>query len=132
MADKEVLCQLLETEAYGRSEDDAAQYCRSGVLQSFEFSTDAEMEWLRATAPLTLHLAFSSPGRLMRILGPIVSPSAGAMPMRDPKFARGGVVRSQIVRNQSLRQEAIFLQKLAQEFQRGTLVPFRLFLGIML
>ena len=48
------------------------------------------------------------------------------MPMGDPKFARGGMVRSQIVGDQSLRQEAIFLQKLAHEFQRCTLVAFRL------
>ena len=46
--------------------------------------------------------------------------------MCDPKFARGGVVRSQIVGDQSHRQEAIFLQKLAHEFQRRSLVPFRL------
>ena len=49
----------------------------------------------------------------MRILRPIVSPSAGAMPMLDPEITRGGVVRSQIVRDQLLRQEAIFLQELA-------------------
>jgi hypothetical protein len=30
----------------------------------------------------------------MRILCPVVSPSAGAMPMRDSKIARGGAVRS--------------------------------------
>jgi hypothetical protein len=37
-----------------------------------------------------------------------------------------GAVRSQIVRDQRFRQEAIFLQKLAHEFQRGALAPFRL------
>ena len=35
------------------------------------------------------------------------------MPMRDPKFTRRGVVRSQIVRDQILRREAIFLQEFA-------------------
>ena len=43
--------------------------------------------------------------------------------MRDPKITRGGVVRSQIVRDQSLRQEAIFLQKLAHQFQCRGLIP---------
>src|SRR5271166_4700245 len=62
----------------------------------------------------------------MRILRPVVSPLASAMPMRDPKIAGGGAVRSQFVRDQSLRQEAIFFQKLAHEFQRRALVPFRL------
>src|ERR1019366_2080871 len=54
----------------------------------------------------------------MRILRPVVSPSAGTMPMLDPKITRGGVVRSQVVRDQSLRQEAIFLQEFAHQFQR--------------
>ena len=49
----------------------------------------------------------------MRILRPVVSPSAGAMPMRDPKITRRGVVKSQIVRDQILRREAYFLQELA-------------------
>ncbi len=35
------------------------------------------------------------------------------MPMPDPKITRRGVVRSQIVGHQILRQEAIFLQELA-------------------
>ena len=35
------------------------------------------------------------------------------MPMLDPKIARRGVVRSQIVRDQFLWQEAIFLQEFA-------------------
>ena len=61
----------------------------------------------------TLHLAFSTSGRLMRIFRPIVSPSAGAMPMLDPKITRGGMVRSQIVRDQVFRREGIFLEELA-------------------
>jgi hypothetical protein len=42
--------------------------------------------------------------------------SAGTMSMQEPKIACGGVLRSQIVRDESLRQEAIFLQKLAHQF----------------
>src|ERR1019366_6172087 len=62
----------------------------------------------------------------MRILRPVVSPSAGTMPMLDPKITRGGVVRSQVVRDQSLRQEAIFLQEFAHQFQRCGLIPLGL------
>ena len=41
-------------------------------------------------------------------------------------MTRGGVVRSQIVRDQVLRQEAIFLQELAHQFQRRGLIPLGL------
>ncbi len=62
----------------------------------------------------------------MRILCPVVSPSAGAMPTLDPKITRRGVVRSQIARDQFLRQEAIFLQQLPHQFQRRGLIPLDL------
>ena len=48
------------------------------------------------------------------------------MPMRDPKIARRGVVRSQIVGDQILWQKAIFLQELAHQFQRCGLIPLGL------
>jgi len=48
------------------------------------------------------------------------------MRMLDPKITRGDVIRSQIVRDQSLRQEAIFLQELAHQFQRCGLIPLGL------
>ena len=48
------------------------------------------------------------------------------MPMRDPKITRGGVVRSQIARDQILRQEAIFLQELAHQLQCRGLIPLGL------
>ena len=48
------------------------------------------------------------------------------MPMLDPKITRGGVIRSQIARHQVLRQEAIFLQELAHQFQRCGLIPLGL------
>jgi hypothetical protein len=44
------------------------------------------------------------------------------MPMLDSKITRGGVIRSQIVRDQILRQEATFLQELAHQFQRCSLI----------
>ena len=48
------------------------------------------------------------------------------MLMRDPKIARRGVVGSQIVGDQILWQEAIFLQELAHQFQRCGFIPFGL------
>ena len=48
------------------------------------------------------------------------------MPMPDPKITRRGVVRSQIVRDQIHRREAIFLQELAHQFQRRGLIPLGL------
>jgi hypothetical protein len=62
----------------------------------------------------------------MRILRPVVSPSAGAMPMPDPKITRRGMVGSHIVRDQVLWREAIFLQELAHQFQRCCLIPLGL------
>ena len=62
----------------------------------------------------------------MRILRPVVSPSAGAMLMRDPKVTRRGVVGSQIVGDQIFWQETIFLQELAHQFQRRCLIPLDL------
>ena len=60
-----------------------------------------------------LYLAFSASGGLMGILRPVVSPSAGAMPMLDPKITRGGMVRSQTVCDEVFRREGIFLEELA-------------------
>jgi hypothetical protein len=48
------------------------------------------------------------------------------MPMLDPKITRGGVIRSQIVRHQIFRQEAILLQEFAHQFQRCGLIPLGL------
>ena len=60
----------------------------------------------------------------MRILRPIVLPSAAAVPMFDPKIARRGVVGSQIVRDQIFRCEAIFFSNLRINFSAAVL--FRL------
>jgi hypothetical protein len=48
------------------------------------------------------------------------------MPVQEAKVACGSAVRSQIVRDESLRQEAIFLQKLAHQFERRSLIPLAL------
>ena len=54
----------------------------------------------------------------MRILGPIVFPSSALMPAFNPKIARRRAIRPQVVRDQPIRNERIFLQKLAHQFQR--------------
>ena len=74
----------------------------------------------------TLHLAFSSPGRLMRIFRPFVAPSSGVMPTLDPEITCSGAVRPQFVRDHCLWQKAIFLQELAHQFQRCGLIPLGL------
>ena len=71
----------------------------------------------------TLHLVFSSSGRLLRILGSIVAPSTTLMSSCDSKITGSGSVRPQIVRDQLVWDKSILLQQLAHEFQRGTLVP---------
>ena len=44
------------------------------------------------------------------------------MPMLDPKITRGGMVGSQIVRDQVFRREGIFLEELAHQFERYGLI----------
>src|SRR5208337_3813465 len=44
----------------------------------------------------------------------------------DPKMTGCSSIRSQLICDELIWDKAIFLQKLAHEFQRGTLVPFRL------
>ena len=80
----------------------------------------------RAPALEALHLAFPSSGRLMRILGAVVSPSAGTMPTFDPKIAGSGPIRPQVIRDRPIGNEAVFFQKLAHQSQRGMFVSFRL------
>ena len=48
------------------------------------------------------------------------------MLMLDPEFSRCGVVRSQIIRDHVIRYEAIFLQQLPHQFQRGGFIPLSL------
>src|SRR5271163_2311168 len=44
----------------------------------------------------------------------------------DPKVARRRAIRAQVVGDHSIGNEAVFLQELAHQFQRGVLVPFGL------
>ena len=48
------------------------------------------------------------------------------MVLLDPKFTGGGAIRPQVVGDQSIGNEAVFLQQLPHEFHRGMLVAFRL------
>ena len=59
----------------------------------------------------------------MRILGSVVAPSATLVAIRQPKIAGRCGVRSQIIREELIWDEAIFLQQLAHESQRRPLVP---------
>src|SRR5260370_9730409 len=62
----------------------------------------------------------------MRFLRSIVLPPTTLMVLLDPKFASGGAIRSQVIGDQLIGNETVFLQQLSHEFQRGMLVPFRL------
>src|SRR5260370_8196237 len=48
------------------------------------------------------------------------------MVLVDPKVASSGAVRPQVVGDQSIGNETVFLQQLSHELDRGMLVPFRL------
>src|SRR5208337_1878468 len=56
----------------------------------------------------------------------VVLPSPPFVPAFDPEVPGRGAVRSQVVGDQSLRNEGIPLQKLAHQFQRGVLVSLGL------
>jgi hypothetical protein len=65
----------------------------------------------------------------MRILGAVVLPSTALMAAFDPKIVGGGAIRPQVVRDQPIGNEAIFLQKFPHQFQRGMLVSLGLRFG---
>jgi len=48
------------------------------------------------------------------------------MVLLDAEVAGGGAIRPQVVGDQSIGNEAVFLQQLSHELQCSTLVPFRL------
>ena len=48
------------------------------------------------------------------------------MVLLDAEVVCSSAIRSQVVSDQSIGNEAVFLQQLAHELQRGMLVPFRL------
>jgi hypothetical protein len=62
----------------------------------------------------------------MRILRSIVTPSTAFMAFCDSKITGRSPIRSEVICDELVWDKAIFLQKLAHEFQRGALVPFRL------
>src|SRR5450432_4627195 len=62
----------------------------------------------------------------MRILGPIVLPSTALMMALDPEIASGSAIRAQVVGDYPIGDKAVFLEKLAHQFQRGMLVSLGL------
>src|SRR5260370_2655713 len=62
----------------------------------------------------------------MRVLRSIVLPPTTLMVLLDAEVASRGAIRSQVVSDQSIGHETVFLKQLAHELQRGMLVPFRL------
>ena len=58
----------------------------------------------------------------MRILGSVVAPSAALMAFCNSKMTGCGGIRSQLICDELVWDKAIFLQQLAHQFQRGTLV----------
>jgi hypothetical protein len=55
----------------------------------------------------------------MRILSSIVLPPTALMAALDSEIAGRGAVRPQVIRDQSIGNEAVFLQKFSHQFQRG-------------
>ena len=62
----------------------------------------------------------------MRVFGAIVPPLTALMTALDPELADRGTIRAQVVRDHSIGNEAVFLEKLAHQFQRGALVSLGL------
>ena len=62
----------------------------------------------------------------MRILSPVVLPSPALVPVLDPKVPDCGAAGSQVVGDQSLRNESKFPQEVAHQFQRSVLISLRL------
>ena len=62
----------------------------------------------------------------MRILGSVVAPSTSLVALRDPQITGCSPIRSEIIRDEFVGDKAVFLQKLAHEFQCRPFVPFRL------
>ena len=73
-----------------------------------------------------LHLAFPSSGRLMRILRSIVAPSPAHVAFPDPEIARGSAIRAQIIGDDLIGNERVFLQQFPHQFKRSLPVQLRL------
>src|SRR5208282_5373243 len=69
-----------------------------------------------------LHLPLPSSGRLMRILRSIVAPSTAFVASCDSKCTGCSPIRSKVIRDELVWDKAIFLQKLAHQFERRPLV----------
>jgi hypothetical protein len=65
----------------------------------------------------------------MRILGSVVAPLTALVAFCDPKLTGCSSIRSQVICDQLVWDKAIFLQKLAHEFQHRPLVPFQIEFG---
>ena len=59
----------------------------------------------------------------MRILRSIVAPSTALMAFCDSKVIRCSPIRSQVICDEPAWDKAVFLQKLAHQFERRPLVP---------
>ena len=81
------------------------------------------LESLRGSHALEpLHLPLPSSGWLMRILRSIVAPSTKLMAFCDSKLTGCSPIRAQVIRDELVWDKAVFLQKLAHQFQRRPLV----------
>jgi hypothetical protein len=59
----------------------------------------------------------------MRILRSVVAPSTAVMAACDAEIAGCSSIRSKVIRDQLVRDKAVFPQQLAHQFQRCPLVP---------
>jgi hypothetical protein len=62
----------------------------------------------------------------VRILDAVVLPPTALMAGAYPKIMSGGGIRAQILSDQLIGDEPVFLQKSAHQFQRGILVSLGL------
>ena len=79
------------------------------------------MRGSHALEPLHLHLPSS--GRLMRILRSIVAPSTAFVAFGESKLTGCSPIRTQVIGDELVWDKAVFLQKLAHQFERRPFVP---------
>ncbi len=72
-----------------------------------------------------LHSSLPKPDRQVRVLRPIVAASAGDVSTFHAEIAQRSAIGRQFIGYDSLRREDLFLEQLAQEFQRGGPVAAR-------
>ena len=75
--------------------------------------------WTLETDPTS----FSASDLLMRILRAIVRPTTGDMSIAQTKVYQGGAIRAQFVGRDRSRNDALPLEKSAQQFHRRSFVP---------